>query len=461
MQRKKLLGLLVMLLISPAIVRAQWEPDFKLSTTDSAAHLNENMARCIVACADTLHVIWCDTQNHGSAVFYKRSADQGETWGPDTRLSGSPGYADFPSLALSGSSLHLVWRDNRSGQYTSYYKRSLDGGRNWGPDVSLGLEHWWPGVAAVGPYVYVALNDNLDSTNSEVFFRRSTDNGTTWDSIFRISNATGRSEDPCIEAGDSLVHIAWNEFRDGNCEVYYRRSSDRGVTWGPETRLTNAPLHSYSPNLVASGPILDVAWEDRRSGNYDIYRKRSTDFGLTWGPDIQLTSDTANSLYPTFVLSGSNIHMLWFGFGTGAGVSYLRSTNNGATWDPIYTLVPAATSPGNPFIAYSGPALHVVWVDRRDGHTAIYYKRNLTGNVFVDDATRSHADLITYGIFPNPFIYFATIPDHECDMFEIYDISGRNAGVCRGDRIGAGLAPGVYFLKSGSAKPIRFVKIRK
>ena len=45
----------------------------KLSTTDSAATLNENMARCVVTCADTVHVIWCDTHNNGSAIYYKRN----------------------------------------------------------------------------------------------------------------------------------------------------------------------------------------------------------------------------------------------------------------------------------------------------------------------------------------------------------------------------------------------------
>ena len=52
---------------------AQWEPNRKLSTTDSAATLNENMARCIVTYADTVHVTWCDTHQNGSAIYYKRN----------------------------------------------------------------------------------------------------------------------------------------------------------------------------------------------------------------------------------------------------------------------------------------------------------------------------------------------------------------------------------------------------
>jgi hypothetical protein len=63
---------------------------------------------------------------------------------------------------------------------------------------------------------------------------------------------------------------------------------------------------------------------------------------------------------------------------------------------------------------------------------------------------------------PNPFTSFAAIPGHEGEAFAVYDITGRKVAIHKGDRIGEGLAPGVYFLKpeDGSAKPLRVVKVR-
>jgi hypothetical protein len=63
---------------------------------------------------------------------------------------------------------------------------------------------------------------------------------------------------------------------------------------------------------------------------------------------------------------------------------------------------------------------------------------------------------------PNPFTSFAKVPGHEAERFSLYDVSGRKVGVFRGDRVGEGLAPGVYFLRSsdGNAKPLRIVKVR-
>ena len=63
---------------------------------------------------------------------------------------------------------------------------------------------------------------------------------------------------------------------------------------------------------------------------------------------------------------------------------------------------------------------------------------------------------------PNPFLSFATVPGHSTDRFALYDISGRRVGVYRGDRIGADLPPGVYFIKplNQDSKPLRIVKLR-
>ncbi len=238
-------GLFVLLLVSSTAV-AQLGPDVKLSTNETSAALNENMGRCLLANGNALHVVWMDTKDDDHAIYYKSSTDSGATWTSDYRISGTPGADSNPLLAQSGSVLHLVFlRNIGTRQSSSYYKRSTDGGLTWGPDVLLGKTKWWPGVAAAGHQVYVSLNTVYadDEKNSVVYFRRSTDDGATWEPQQRISQAarrtSGRSEDPAIVADGQYVHLVWNDNRDAipgkGMAVYYRRSSDMGVTWGPET----------------------------------------------------------------------------------------------------------------------------------------------------------------------------------------------------------------------------------
>jgi len=63
---------------------------------------------------------------------------------------------------------------------------------------------------------------------------------------------------------------------------------------------------------------------------------------------------------------------------------------------------------------------------------------------------------------PNPFISFASVPGHEAERFIVYDISGRIVRAFKGDRIGEGLSPGVYLMRSeaGGSKTVRIVKTR-
>jgi hypothetical protein len=408
------------------------------------------MARCLVVAGDTVHVVWYDTQNHGSAIYYKRSSDQGTTWGPDTRLSASPATASFPTLAASGPILHLAFRDIRSGQYNAYYKRSLDGGRTWEPDVAIGetlVFNWWPAIAAVGPMVFVALNMD-SSSNSEVYFRRSTDNGTTWGTIERISNAPLRSEDPCIDAADFCVHIVWNEFRhdgNGHSEIYYRRSSNQGATWGPETRLTYDTAMSYSPTVCASGSNVDVAWEDNRDGNFEIYRKRSTDYGMTWGNDVRMTNDTVPSMYPSVASLGTRLDLAWFS-STTRQLYYRHSADGGATWDSIYALTSPPARAASPFIVVRDSIIHLLWDDQRDGHGAIYYKRCFLGST----GSKENAPLSAQRrpLIATVISNSLTLQQSRADGGRLLDLSGRCVARLKpGVSDVSTLGPGVYFVQ--------------
>jgi hypothetical protein len=60
---------------------------------------------------------------------------------------------------------------------------------------------------------------------------------------------------------------------------------------------------------------------------------------------------------------------------------------------------------------------------------------------------------------PNPFTSFARVPGHETEVFVLSDVTGRQVAVCKGDRVGEGLRPGVYFLSpakgdTSSGKPV-------
>jgi hypothetical protein len=71
------------------------------------------------------------------------------------------------------------------------------------------------------------------------------------------------------------IHVVWPDNRDGNFEIYYVGSNDGGTNWGPETRLTNNASVSTFPFVSATAKVVHVIWEDYRDGNMEIYYKRN------------------------------------------------------------------------------------------------------------------------------------------------------------------------------------------
>jgi hypothetical protein len=211
--------------------------------------------------------------------------------------------------------------------------------------------------------------------------------------------------------------VVWDDYfySSGNYEIIYKLSTDGGASWATERLLTNDPNVSWHPSIFVSASNIHVVWQDNRDGNREIYYKRSTNRGASWSSDIRLTNNPSIS--------------------------------------------------ENVSIAASGPVAHVLWDDNRDGNYEIYYKRDPTGNSDVEEGLplllTPYASRLT--VSPNPFTSFATIPGHASERFFLFDISGRKVGVYKGERIGEGLSPGVYFLRregGRDAKPLRIVKLR-
>ena len=406
----------------PFTLMAQWTPAIKMSTHPIHASINEEMGQDMEVSTDTVHVVWWDQRTLGAALYYRRSIDTGATWNTDVPITDTTGSATRCAIAVSGRNIHVLWLDNRLGHSATYYKRSLDGGNTWGPDICLDSNTlFWGGISAHGPLVVVSLNKGIvDSTN--VYFMRSLDNGTSWSTETQISATpgSGRAEDPAISTDGSYVHLSWNDDRNGNMEIYYRRSTDKGVTWGAETHLINNGTHkSYTSMLSLFDSSVVIPCGDNRTGTYNIFIKQSSDSGTNWGPDVQVTSNTHTNSYPYMVQNKSILHLLFYRIDDST-IMYMRSSDDGVTWGYIDTI---GIGDQQPFLQYTGTVLHVIWSSRG----IIYYMRNLTANSFTFTSVREINNSSNPAIFPNPATNNATINFGEdgTHAIELYDIAGR------------------------------------
>ncbi|MBN1689819.1 MAG: IPT/TIG domain-containing protein, partial [Dehalococcoidia bacterium] len=84
--------------------------------------------------------------------------------------------------------------------------------------------------------------------------------------------------------------------------MYYKRSTDGGANWGADTRLTNDAGSSLTPSIAVSGNNVHVSWQDNRDGNWEIYYKRDT----APAPTITSFSPIAGNPGTTVVITGAN-----------------------------------------------------------------------------------------------------------------------------------------------------------
>ncbi|MCK9400046.1 MAG: exo-alpha-sialidase [Bacteroidales bacterium] len=406
---KKLFIFLVSCFISQYCF-AQWEADFRL--TDDPFTSTNYSKRGLASSGDTVHMVWSDDRDGNYEIYYKRSVDGEQTWGNDVRLTNRPFNSQNAAITVSGSTVHVVWNDDGDLNYEIYYKCSEDGGDSWGEDFRLtdtpGLTQG-PSITSSGSNIYLVYYDESEGW-WEIFFQRSTDGGLTWEPAIRLTEDQAVSGNPSVCAVGPIVHVVWNDNRDMNKEIYYSRSEDEGETWDEETRLTIADYDSWVPDIAAYESDVYIVWVDGRDWDFgyyftEIYFKHSSDGGLTWGEDTRLTNYAGNSEFPNLAVCGDGIFIVWQDnrIGNLLEIYYKYSFDGGDSWEPDTRLTYDPADSFYPFVSVSGTQVNVTWTDFRDGNYEIYYKRDPTGNlnVGIEEVLMNSSAGPIY-VYPNP-----------------------------------------------------------
>ena len=343
---------------------------------------------------DTMYVIWQDeTQgvNGTSEILFKRSTDSGASFGDTINLSNNTGDSTDPYIASSNNeNIFVVWRDDSTGTEQIYFKRSTDSGASFETGLSEQLtlsnntaknqDAIEPQVASDKSSVYVVWSQgDFDSNLTDIFFRRSTDGGASFGDTINLSNSHNtHSTLPSLALLTENVYTAWSEGPFNNGEVYYRRSTDSGASFGDTINLSNNTGDSIRPEFSISTPYVFVVWQNQKAKGDDIFFKRSTDDGASFGDTINVSNSRGNSMNPeTSVTNTSSVFIIWQDQVSNSKLNDIlsrNSTDGGASFGDTINLSNPNDNSTDPDIASSNDGrVFAVWSNDANGKKQVFF----------------------------------------------------------------------------------------
>ena len=278
----------------------------------------------------------------------------------------------------------------------------------------------------------------------------------------RISNNHARDFSGAFDGTNFLA--AWVEvIPDRDKDIWGQFVSKNGSLVGNNFLIDGGPYYSDNPTSMAFDGTRYLLCCHESSTNYtNIYGRFITTAGAI-DQTVLVCDSTTGPHFPSASFDGNNYLITW------AQLSDLRVM--GRFWTP------AGTPSGSPFVVfdtlngrltfagngYGGNWFLVIGTRTNFSFTdGDVYGRFMPRTGIEDENAQKPGSIVRLQSHPNPFTSFTTVPGYEEASFELYDASGRMAGSYKGDRIGTGLAPGVYFARrfNSPSAPFRIVKVK-
>jgi hypothetical protein len=270
------------------------------------------------------------------------------------------------------------------------------------------------------------------------------------------------------QTSDGGYVIAGTYYLGGNSyQVYLIKTNASGDTlW---TKIYGGTGIEYGTDVrqTKEGGYIVTGWTDSYGDAQQVYLVKTDSLGDTlWtktygGTDNENGQSVRQTTDEGYIIAGYTSS-----FGQGNQDVYLIKTD--ASGDTLWTRTFGGTETDyGRSVRQTSDSGYIIAgrsLSFGGGERVYLMKTDANGDVGIEEEGGRGPSVTNQGVIvtPNPFTSLACIPGHEAERFDLYDITGKRVGACRGDRVGEKLSPGVYFVspKEASNQSFRVVKVK-
>jgi hypothetical protein len=219
-------------------------------------------------------------------------------------------------------------------------------------------------------YTYFVWTDTgvLSNDTGKIFFRTSNDNGNRFSETSILSNVTADSNLPDISATGNNVYVTWEDDSSENSRIFFRGSHNNGRSFENILDISNGTVGSSLQNVASYNNSVYIVWvgskpEDPK--NFEVFLRKSNDYGRNFGPIIDLSKSAGDSIDPHIVVprDGHNVYVTYTDCDAVhddplCGIYFIKSSDSGISFgSPALISIVPLTNPYLPFLGHSHPPI--------------------------------------------------------------------------------------------------------
>ena len=342
----------------------------------------------------TLLIIVSSTVTQGSGTETEKIQKDSEKMNFETNnLTQNDDDSVYPQISSSSDNIYIVWQESVGSygttNYDIFFKKSNDNGNNFGSSINLSdnegfSEH--PQIASVGNHIYVVWVDE-SSGEREIMFSKSLDSGKTFSDSIVISQDSISPYNVELAAEGQNVYIVWNNFGiEMQNIILLSKSNDAGKTFGELTEIGVGDLETY-PKIAASADEYYVSWDRKDSEGTEISlikgHKDSNNIQNATQLD-KLNNGGIDGGESQVTADGDHVIVSWTSL-VPIDKKYVyisNSMNNGNDFGDNIPL--SSTNSSNVENILIRDNSYIVWQDNIDGNQEIFYTKSNANGTSID-----------------------------------------------------------------------------